>query len=241
MKTKRLLEIVILLAIFSSTPLFTGNPLAAENSSAANDKIVATIKEETIRASQLAEHIAATKLPRDEALNDLIELKLLRSVATAKGVNVPAGRWNVEEREKVEYALVKAVPLPIPAHVGELVVDHAFVKLSQDEKEQKVSLDLIKQLRSMAVEGATIPEAFNRLQVDGSNWHIGDHEEYPVSAMPDEIRELSKGELSNVLVSSDGYSLFKIYERKIPLEEVSLAVRIYLLEITSELVNIFEE
>lgn len=241
MKTKRLLEIGVLLAIFSFPLLFAGELPAAESSSAVSDKIVATVNDEPVRDSELAAHIVATNLPRDEALSDLIELKLLRNVAAAKGVSVPSGSWSVDERNKVEYDLVKAIPLPVPAYVGELVVDHAFLKLAPDEKGQKAGLALMERLRSMVTEGATIPEAFNKLQVDGSDWHIGDHEEYPASALPDETRELPPGGLSNVLVGSDGYNLFRIYERKIPVEEIRQAVRIYLLEITSEMVNIVEE
>ncbi len=235
MKIKRLLCLVVILASFSLSLLQSGNIFAA------TDKIVATVKGEPLKASELAAHIAATKLPRDEALNDLIEQKLLRIAAAAKGVNVPAGRWSEEERAKVDTAMVKALSLPIPAHVGELVVDHAYLKLPQDDKGQQAGLALMEKLRAMVEGGATIQDAFNRLQVDGSNWHIGDHEEYPASVLPDETRDLPPGGLSKVLVSSDGYNLFKIHDRKIPLDDIRLAVRIYLLDMSSELVNIVEE
>lgn len=240
MKTKRIGKFLVLVAACCLPLLLAAEPMAA-GSDAAGDKIVATVKEEPVRASELVAYINASKLPPVEALNDLIEQKLLRSAAQANGINVPAGRWNLEERDRIEAALVKALPLPIPAHVGELVVDHAYLKIGTDEKEQKTGLELMEKLRTMVVEGATIPEAFSQLQVDGSNWHIGDHEEYPATVLPDEVRQLPPGGLSSVLAASDGYNLFKLYERKIPVDEIRLAVRIYLLEKTGELVNIVEE
>ena len=240
MKTKRIGKFMVLLAV-CCLPLLPAAELMAAVNDTAGDKVVATVKEEPVRASELAAYMEAAKLPPLEALNDLIEQKLLRSAAQANGINVPAGRWNLEERDRIEAALVKALPLPIPAHVGELVVDHAYLKIGADEKEQKAGLILMERLRAMVVEGATIPAAFNQLQVDGSNWHIGDHEEYPATVLPDEVRQLPPGGLSSVLAASDGYNLFKLFERKIPVDEIRLAVRIYLLEKTGELVNIVEE
>lgn len=240
MKTVRLLKFRVLLAA-CCLPLLLAGELMAAGSDAAGDKVVATVKEEPVRASELKAYIEASQLPPLEALNDLIEQKLLRSAAQANGINVPAGRWELAERDRIEAALVKALPLPIPAHVGELVVDHAYLKIGADEKEQQAGLVLMERLRTMVVAGATIPAAYNQLQVDGSNWHIGDHEEYPATVLPDEVRQLPPGGLSSVLASSDGYNLFTLYERKIPVDEIRLAVRIYLLEKTGELVNIVEE
>lgn len=197
---------------------------------AADDKVVATVKDEPIKASEVASHMAAANLSRDEALNDLIEQKQLRLLAAAKGVSVPAGNWNAEERAKVDALLVKALSLAIPNNVGEVVVDHAYVKLGADEKEQKARLALMERLRSLVEEGATIPAAFDRLQADGTNWHIGDHEVYPITALPDEIRELPAGGLGRIVVDSDGYNLFKLHERKIPVEEIRQAVRLHLIE-----------
>lgn len=240
MKTKLLKKLVVLTAVCGLSLLWTAEPMAA-GSAGASDKVVATVKEEPIRASELAEHVAATKLPREEALNDLIEQKLLRSAAQANGISAPAGRWSLAERDVIEAALVKALPLPIQPYIGELVVDHAYLKVSGDEKERQAGLALMERLRVMVVAGATIPAAFNQMQVDGSNWHIGDHEEYPASALPEETRQLPPGGLSSVLAGSDGYNLFMVYERKIPVDEIRLAVRIYLLEKTGELVNVVEE
>jgi hypothetical protein len=230
MKTNRLVGIILLFSLFTISSQFAGNL------SAADDKVVATVKEEPIKASDVAAHMEATKLPRDEALNDLIEQKQVRIVAAEKGVSVPAGNWSTEQRAKIDAALVKALSLPIPNYVGDAVVDHAYVKL-----EQKDGLALMERLRALVEKGATIPAAFNELQLDGTNWHIGDHEEYPVSALPDETRELPDGGLTKIIVGSEGYNLFKIYERKIPVEEIRQAVRIYLIEHTFDLVNVVEE
>lgn len=240
MKILRFVKFMVLMAACCLSLLCAADLMAA-GSDAAGDKVVATVKDEPVRASELAAHIAATQLPRDEALTDLIEQKLLRTAAQANGITAPAGRWTQAERDGIEAALVKALPLAIQPYIGELVVDHAYLKVTGDEKAQKAGLALMERLRTMMADGATIPAAFNQLQVDGSNWHIGDHEEYPASALPDETRQLPPGGLSSVLAGSDGYNLFKVYERKIPVDEIRLAVRIYLLEKTGELVNIIEE
>ena len=209
---------------------------------AAEDKVVATVKDEPISQSEVAAHMADAQLSREEALTNLIELKQLRMLATEKGINIPSGKLNTEERKKLEATLVKQLELPIPSHVGDMVVDHAFIKLPADEQGQKEGLALMEKLRVMVDTGATIPEAFNRLQVDGSNWHIGDHEEYPVTVMPEELRSLPPGGLSSILTFGEGYNLFKLYERKIPAEEIRQAVRIYLIENNwLDLVNIVGE
>lgn len=209
---------------------------------AAEDKVVATVKDEPIRGAEVAAHMAATQFSRDEALNDLIEQKQLRILAIEKGVSVPSGKMTPGERATVEAALVRQLELPIPSHVGDLVVDHAYIKLPADEKGQKEGLALMEKLRAMVEAGATIPEAYNKLQVDGSSWHIGDHEEYPVTAMPDEVRSLPPGGLSSIQTFGEGYNLFRIYERKIPAEEIRQAVRIYLIENNwLDLVNIAGE
>lgn len=240
MKPERFFKFRIMMAACFLLLLPATN-LMADGSDVAGDKVVATIRDEPVRASELVAYIEATKLPPVEALNDLIEQKLLRSAAQANGIDTPAGRWSLEERDRIEAALVKALPLSVPPQVGELVVDHAYLKASGDDNEQKAGLALMERLRSLVEAGASIPEAFNQLQVDGSNWHIGDHEVYPASALPDETRELPPGGLSSVLAGSDGFNLFRLYERKIPVDEIRLAVRIYLLEKTGELVNVLEE
>ncbi|NJD90777.1 MAG: hypothetical protein FIA91_04555 [Geobacter sp.] len=240
MKIERLLKSWVMLAACCLS-LLPAAELMAAGSDAAADKVVATVKDEPVRASELVAYIEASKLPPIEALTDLIEQKLLRSAAQDNGINVPAGRWSLEERDRIEAALVKALPITVPDHIGELVVDHAYLKTGADDKEQKAGLILMERLRTMVADGAAIPAAFDQLQVDGSNWHIGDHEEYPATVLPDEVRQLPPGGLSSVLAGSDGYNLFKLYDRKIPVDEIRLAVRIYLLEKTGELVNVVEE
>lgn len=232
MKTMSRAGIVVLAVAFSITPLFGGTLFAA------TDKVVATVKEEPIRDSELIAHMTETRLLRDDALNDLIELKLLRIVAAANGVAVPAGKWSAAERAKVESAIVKALSLPVAPYLGDVVVDHAYLKPAKDEKGEQAGLALMERLRALVAAGATIPAAFKALSVDGSDWHIGDHEEYPAAVIPEEAPVTG---LSRVMADSDGYNLFWIHERKVPADEINRTVRIYLLETTNDMVNIIED
>ncbi len=55
----------------------------------------------------------------------------------------------------------------------------------------------------------------NTLEIPGEAWHIGDHEEYPLSVLPETVRTLGVGALSSVIAGDGGLHLFKIHERKI--------------------------
>jgi hypothetical protein len=69
--------------------------------------------------------------------------------------------------------------------------------------------------------------------VKAADWHIGDHEEYPISVVPPTVRELDAGSVSAVTPGDGGLHLFKIYERKHNLPAISFvhdAVRRQLLE-----------
>jgi hypothetical protein len=50
--------------------------------------------------------------------------------------------------------------------------------------------------------------------LDGSLWHIGDHEEYPYDVIPPEAHDLPDGSLSPIIPGDGGLHLFKIYQRK---------------------------
>jgi hypothetical protein len=64
------------------------------------------------------------------------------------------------------------------------------------------------------VEGATIPDAFTRTQLDGTLWHIGDHEEYTYEVIPAEAHDLPLGSISPIIPGDGGLHLFKIYGSK---------------------------
>lgn len=234
MNTQRFAGILVMAALFAMASV-CGALAVGE------DKVVATVKDAPITAAALAAHMEATKLSRDEALNDLVEEKQLRLAAASNGIDVPAGSWSADERAAVEAAIFKARSLPVPPFVGELVVDHAFIQIPAEAEGQQAAMALIQKLRTMIEGGASFTEAYNRLGVDGSSWHVAEWEEYPITALPDEVRDTAPGGLSAIVATSDGYHLFRVHERKIPADEIRTAVRIYLLETTYDYVNIIEE
>lgn len=180
----------------------------------AADQIVAMVNDQPIKVSELEAHIAATQFGREQALEDLIDLQLVRSAAVANKVKAPSGAWSDEIRAEVEYALAKVLSLHIPPLQISLIIDHAWLKDAATEKDRTAGHALMVQLRNQVKAGTTIPDAYNKLQVDGSNWHIGDHEEYPYNIIPAEARDLPPGSLSEIIPGDGGEHLFKIYEKK---------------------------
>ena len=180
----------------------------------AADQTVAMVNGQPIKASELEAHIAATQFGREQALEDLIDLQLVRSAVAANKVKAPSGTWSAEVRTEVEYALAKVLSLDIPPPQISLIVDHAWLKDASTEKDRAAGHALLVQLRNQVKAGATIPDAYNKLQVDGSNWHIGDHEEYPYNILAAEARDLPPGTLSEIIPGDGGEHLFKIHEKK---------------------------
>lgn len=236
MISKYILIIAVLFSICSSLPLLTGYAVADQDAPPSSqpvegDNIVATVNDQAVRASELAAHIAATGLPRDRALDDLIDLKLLRAAANANHVSAPDGAWNAGERARVEYDLAKALSLYVPPVMTILVVDHAWVKDAVDKEERAAQRALVEKMRALVETGATIPAAYSQLTTDGAAWHIGDHEEYPYEVIPAEARDLPAGSLSGIIPADGGLHLFKIWQRKEslpPSEEVREIVRSHL-------------
>jgi hypothetical protein len=52
------------------------------------------------------------------------------------------------------------------------------------------------------------------MQLDGTPWHIGDHEEYMAETIPPEGRDLPAGSISPIIPGDGGLHLFTIHERK---------------------------
>ena len=181
---------------------------------AADDQIVATVNDQPIKTSELDAHVAVTGLSREEALEDLIDLQLLRAAVTANKISVPARAWSQEERAGIEYALTQALGLYVPPRQVTFVLDHAWLKDAEDEKERSAGRVQLERLRALVVAGATIPDAYNQLQVDGTLWHIGDHEEYIKEVLPAEAADFTPGTLSQIIPGDGGLHLFKIYQRK---------------------------
>lgn len=189
-----------------------GTKAAAQPS--ATDPTVVLVNGQPIKASELDAYAAATQLPREDALEDLIDLRLVRAAATAKQINAPAGHWSAEVRANIELALAKALGLDIPPVRVSLVVDHAWIKDAEDEKNRASDRALLERLRALVEAGATIPEAYTQLNVDGARWHIGDHEDYPYEVIPAEAHDLPPGSLSPIIPGDGGLHLFKIYQRR---------------------------
>jgi hypothetical protein len=153
-------------------------------------------------------------LQREEALEVLIDLQLVRAAVVANKLAAPAGEWSEKQRAEVEYNLAQALALNPPEVRVSLVVDHAWLKDVEDEKELAAGRTRLARLRALVVAGATIPQAYDRLRVDGTPWHIGDHEEYPAEVLPPDVRDLPPGSLSKIIPGDGGLHLFKIYQRK---------------------------
>lgn len=105
-------------------------------------------------------------------------------------------------------------PEPEPEREPSLVVDHAWVKDTAKPNGNKRHRLLLDKLRAKVAAGATIPEAFAALKIPGTDWHIGDHEEYPFSVLPESVRALDVGAISPVIAGDGGLHLFKVYERR---------------------------
>ena len=202
----------------------------------------ARIDGKPISGDALAAHQRATGLPRAEAVTDLVDLTLLREAAGKRGIVLPAGPVTPEAREDAERKLAAAMNLDLPPDTVSLVVDHAWVKNATTPTGRAAQKKAIYQLHALAVAGETIPAAFPKLagkvtgKVTGmkaADWHIGDHEEYPVSVIPAGVRELAAGTVSAVEPGDGGLHLFKIHERKTTPPAASIvheAVRQQLLE-----------
>jgi hypothetical protein len=216
------LALVLLGACASAPPPAAQSPVAAAPGApaapaapAAPGPTVATIDGKPILAAALDAHQAASKLPRAEALADLVDLTLLRDAAAAQGVPLATGEPTAEARTAAEIAVAQKLGIDVPVPTDVLVVDHAWVK---DAPKKAVTAKQKKQLeglRALVVAGQTIPDAFKTLpDVDGAAWHIGDHEEYPYGVVPAEAHDLPAGSVSPVVPGDGGQHLFKIYARK---------------------------
>lgn len=201
--------LAMLCAILSVPPMAT-----AATAQAAGGKPVVFVDGKPIGTADLDAHIAVTGLSHDDALEDLINLKLERAAAVKARVTVPPGRWSDDERAGIELALAKALSLDVPPGKVSLVVDHAWLKDEEDEAGRAAGNELMEKLRELVVAGSTIPVAYEKLQSDGRSWHIGDHEEYSSDDLPDEVRDLLVGSLSPVIPGDGGLHLFKIHQRK---------------------------
>lgn len=210
----RLVVFFCSLLLASLCSIVAASETAATSQVAGGDRPVVFVDGKPIGAADLDAHIAATGLLRDDALDDLINLQLERAAAVKARLKVPSGQWSDEERASIELALSRALSLDLPPGRVSLIVDHAWLKDAEDEAGRLAGRELMEKLRGLVVAGATIPVAYEQLQVDGSLWHVGDHEEYPSEVLPDEVNDLTAGSLSVIIPGDGGLHLFKIYQRK---------------------------
>jgi hypothetical protein len=215
---QQLFLVAMTIAIFSSGSTRAEDAPASEVASDAAPVVaeqpVAILNGRAITSSELDAYADTTKLPREEALEELIDLQLLKEAATAQQVKLPVTVWSPETRAGVELAVAQALGIEAAKPRTILVVDHAWLKDAEDANERATGRTLIDKLRALVVAGATIPEAFSQMQLDGSLWHIGDHEEYPYEIIPAEANGLPPGSISPVVPGDGGLHLFKIYQRK---------------------------
>lgn len=187
-------------------------PAAAEQ--AAMDPVVATVNGQQITARELYAHTVTSGLSREETLEDVINIYLIRGAAATFSIEAPTGTWSREMRADLEYALASVMALDIPPVKVTLVVDHAWRKDAEIETEIMEGRMQITRLREMVANGNTIPQAYAKMNLDGSMWHIGDHEEYPYDVIPEEARDLKPGTLSPLITGNGGIHLFWIYQKK---------------------------
>jgi hypothetical protein len=167
-----------------------------------------------IRVAELDAHVAATGLSREDALDDLVNLQLVRAAASKSKLKVPAGRWSAEKRAAIELALAKALGLDLPPTRVYLTVDHAWLKDVEDEAGRIAGREQMEKLRELVEAGAPLPQAYEQLQADGSSWHIGDHEEYADDILPEEARNLAAGTLSPLIPGDGGLHLLMVHQRR---------------------------
>ena len=178
------------------------------------NKPVAIVNGKTIIFAEVLDHINTAMLPYEAAVEDLIDLQLLKTAATARKVKMPDAPWSQEARASVELAVARSLGIEAAQPHTLLVVDHAWLKDAEDPKERAAGRGQLEKLRALVAGGASIPEAFTRMQLDGTLWHIGDHEEYMSDVLPAELGNLPAGGLSPIVPGDGGLHLIKVYERK---------------------------
>ena len=198
----------------TAAPAPPAQPEVAAKPSPPPPALVARVDGQPVYATELDAHQSGTGLDRSRALDDLIDLLLLRRAAGPSGIDLPLGIPDAEARAAAEFALARKLGLAVSPASHVLVVDHAWVKDSKTKKAQAAQHAAIERLRGLVAAGGTIPSAYNSLGVTGDPWHVGDHEEYPYELLPPDARDLPAGTLSQVISSDGGLHLFKIIEHK---------------------------
>jgi len=204
-----LIRVILLVAVF----VLAGNGIAGADEND-QDPLVATVNGQEIRYKELYAYMMTGGLSREETLENIIDLYLIRAAAATFSIEAPTGTWSKEMRDNIEYSLATVMALDIPSTRVTLIVDHAWLKDAEVETEIMEGRAQITKMREMVANGSTIPQAFVKMKLDGAMWHIGDHEEYPYEVVPEEARDLKPGNLSPLIPGDGGTHLFLMYQRK---------------------------
>ncbi len=183
---------------------------------------VARIDGHPVLARDLDAYQARSGLARAEALDDLIDLTLLRAAASDNGISLAPGALAPEARAAAELAVARKLALDVPPNAHVLLVNHAWVKDVKAKKAQAAQRAAIDRLRQLVAAGDTIPSGYPKLGISGTAWHIGDHEEYPYDVVPAEAHDLPPGGLSPVVPGDGGLHLFQIIDHKQVLPDASV-------------------
>ena len=216
--------VIAMLALLALCSVVPAMALGAETA----EPPAATVNGRAITNAEVDAYSDALHLPREYALRDLIDLMLLKAAATELRVKLPDEPWSSDAQDGVELAVAQGIGIEAAKLRIELVVDHAWLKDAEDASERATGREVLEKLRAQAVKGVSIPDAFARMQLDGSLWHIGDHEEYPYEVIPAEARDMPPGAISPVIPGDGGLHLFRIYEKKqslVPMEVISSQLR----------------
>ena len=178
-------------------------------------RVLATVDGQAIDEAAVSAHAARYSIAsREEALSDLIDLRLLTAAAARAGVPVPDGALSSEQRHGVEYRVGRSLGLDLPPATVSLVVDHAWVKDAPRKGERAANRKAIEAMRVLVQGGATVPAAYQQQHgLDGTMWHIGDHETYSTSVLPAPTHGLQPGAVSDVIAGDGGLHLFRVFER----------------------------
>ena len=216
--------VVSLLVLASLPSLLAGcahHPAAAAPPSPPPPRVLATIDGQPVDEAAVSAHAARHSIAsREEALSDLIDLRLLTAAAARAGVAVPDGALASEQRRAVEYRVGQSLGLDLPPVTVSLVVDHAWVKDAPRKGERAANRKAIEAMRVLVQGGTTVPESYQQQHgLDGTLWHIGDHETYSTSVLPKATHALLPGAVSDVIAGDGGLHLFRVFERNEQLPE----------------------
>lgn len=113
----------------------------------------------------------------------------------------------VEQPQQEQAATDSAIPV-------EVHLDHAWVKNANTRKKQAVQRKVMEALRAKVVAGGAFIASWKELGVNGTLWHVAEHETYPQNVLPEGAQNLPVGSISPILPGDGGLHLFRILGRE---------------------------